>query len=99
MRRSKAAWADHTDAPILAAGAYLLGDEEVAVEQLRLGIERLRGVPVLAHACRRQLGVLLGGDEGRALLDQSEAFFRAGGAADSRRIACVLIPGFADLDE
>ena len=97
MGRSRRAWADHTDAPVHAAAAHLKGDADAAVKHLRRGVERLSGVPILAQACRHQLGALLGGDEGRELMEESEVFFRAGGAIDGSHLPALLIPGFASL--
>jgi hypothetical protein len=49
--------------------------------------------PTYVHAARRRLGILLGGDEGKALVAEADAFFRAGGAIDPERLVAVLLPG------
>jgi eukaryotic-like serine/threonine-protein kinase len=48
-----------------------------------------------AAAARRRRGLLLGGDEGRALVEEAEARLRAEGARDPARLASMLSPGEA----
>jgi hypothetical protein len=43
---------------------------------------------------RRIRGLLLGGDEGKALVAEADGFLRAGGATDPARLVAVLVPGF-----
>ncbi|MFI5309279.1 MAG: hypothetical protein ACHQ53_18125, partial [Polyangiales bacterium] len=67
-------------------------------------IEALRGMlaspqpPIAVHANRRHLGRLLGGDEGRAMVAETDALFRAGGVVDPERFADILSPGLSALD-
>jgi hypothetical protein len=49
--------------------------------------------PIYAHAVRRRLGVLLGGDEGAGLVADADAFLRAGGAVNPQLVVAILIPG------
>jgi hypothetical protein len=49
--------------------------------------------PIHAHAARRCLGALIGGDEGRGLIAEADAFFRAGGASDPERFVRMVMPG------
>jgi 1,2-phenylacetyl-CoA epoxidase PaaB subunit len=44
---------------------------------------------------RRQLGLLVAGDEGAALVAAADAFMRAQAVRDPGRVAATLAPGFA----
>jgi tetratricopeptide (TPR) repeat protein len=46
-----------------------------------------------ATALKRRRGALLGGDEGRALVEDADAWFSARGAKDPARFAATLVPG------
>ena len=46
-------------------------------------------------AARRRRGILLGGEEGRALVLAADAFFQEQGARDPGRLAAVLVPSAA----
>jgi hypothetical protein len=48
--------------------------------------------PVARHVTRRRLGELLGGDEGRRLLDEADRTLRTGGVVDPERFTAA-IPG------
>jgi hypothetical protein len=81
---------------VRAAAACTRRDRENAVHLLRqldAGPRPPGFGPIYAHAVRRRLGVLLGGDEGKALVSASDAFFRAGGTVDPERLVAMLLPG------
>jgi hypothetical protein len=46
-----------------------------------------------ATALKRRRGALLGGDEGRALVEDADGWFSARGAKDPARFAATLVPG------
>jgi hypothetical protein len=47
------------------------------------------------YALRHRLGVLLGGREGGALVDEADEFLRAGGVVDVARYLDGVMPGLA----
>lgn len=69
------------------------GDIEGAVTRLRRTLPSIEAVPLFFHAGQYRLGRLLGGDEGRLLLQRSDTFFREAGAADAERFVSALLPG------
>ena len=91
--------------PVSAAHVHLLraglarvdGDRDGALEHLDAaasGFDAL-GMVLLAAAARRQRGVVLGGDEGRALVEASEAVLAERGVGAPARYAAMVAPGFA----
>jgi hypothetical protein len=79
-----------------AAAACACGDRDRAVRLLREFDAAPRPAafgPIYAHTVRRRMGVLLGGDEGAALVAVADAFLRAGGATDPERLVAMLVPG------
>jgi serine/threonine protein kinase len=80
----------------LRAGIEARRDPARAAELLATAAERFaeRGLLLHAAAARRRRGLLVGGDEGRALVDGAEAFMRAQRIADSDRWTDLLVPGF-----
>ena len=68
------------------------GRPDEAVARLRATIAA--GAPPLwTNALRRQLGVLLGDEEGKQLITEADSFLRAGGVVDPGRFAATLYPG------
>jgi hypothetical protein len=55
------------------------------------------GMALLAAAARRQRGLLLGGDEGKALVIAADAWMTGQGARNPARIGAMLIPPFPEL--
>ncbi len=78
-----------------AAAACARRDREAAVVALRGILGAGRVPPVMRNATHRVLGALVGGDEGRALVQQADAFFTAAGVADPEPYAASLLPGIA----
>jgi hypothetical protein len=79
-----------------ATAACARGDHERAVHLLRefdSGPRPPYFGPIYTYATRRRLGVLLGGDEGRALVTEADGFFRKGGAIDPEHFVATLLPG------
>jgi hypothetical protein len=98
LRREKAPWSDALVALILAGVAVVGGDSAKATLLLREAIDRLHAVDmdIFAQAARRRLGQLLGGDEGRLLIQESENWMGAQGIRKPARMAAVFAPGFPD---
>ncbi|MFI5308715.1 MAG: ATP-binding protein, partial [Polyangiales bacterium] len=81
---------------VRAAAACARRDHERAVRLLReldAGPRPPGFDPLRTYAVRRRLGVLLGGDEGKALVTEADTFFRAGGTVDPERLVAALLPG------
>jgi hypothetical protein len=76
--------------------ANLEGPHAHAVEVARttLGqLHRVEASPVFYQMARRACGLVLGGDEGAALVAEADAFLRAGGCVDPERFTAVFAPG------
>ncbi|MCG8424481.1 MAG: AAA family ATPase [Proteobacteria bacterium] len=84
---------------LLRAGiAHTRRNSDAAIGHLRralLGFESAE-MALYAAAARRQLGILLGGDEGRELVQSAEAWMNGQDIADPDRMTAMLAPGFAD---
>jgi eukaryotic-like serine/threonine-protein kinase len=78
--------------------SHLQGDEDRAVKILREAIEAFKKsqFKLNAAATSRQLGRLLGGDEGRALIVQADNIMKREGIVCPDRVAAMLAPGFPD---
>ncbi|HWP36825.1 MAG TPA: AAA family ATPase [Gemmatimonadales bacterium] len=72
------------------------GDVERSAVLLREAATGFDAADMAAHAAaaRRRLGQLLGGDEGSALVETADGFFRAVGGRRPDRLASLLAPGF-----
>jgi hypothetical protein len=94
----RAPWSDALVRLILAGVAGVRRDTGKAILLLREAIERLYAVDmeIFAQAARRRLGQLLGGDEGRLLIEESEAWMDGQGIRKPARMAAVFGPGFPD---
>jgi eukaryotic-like serine/threonine-protein kinase len=83
-------------AALLAAGiASVAGDREKAARSLRTAIElgRRTEMSLQAEAARYQLGLLLGGDEGRALVKSASSALAAQGVRAPLRFVSMIVPG------
>jgi hypothetical protein len=94
----------HERDPVASGFAHLInasvhrerGDEQRAVEQLRLGIPYLEsfGLDLWVPSAKLELGRLLGGDEGRRLERDATAAFKAQNIRNPSRFVAMLMPGF-----
>jgi eukaryotic-like serine/threonine-protein kinase len=80
---------------VRAALARRAGDDDGATSILREAIAACEGAEIVAHAAaaRRQLGELVGGDAGAALIAEADAWMAAEGIRDPARFSRVLVPG------
>jgi serine/threonine protein kinase len=71
---------------------------EVAVRLLHEAVHGFAAadMPMHAEVARRRLGLVLGGDEGRALVTTAEAWLRDAGVQNPAAMTAMLAPGFAD---
>jgi hypothetical protein len=78
--------------------AHLEGNNDRAVAALRLALQLLDELGMIGPgmAARWQLGRLLGGDEGAALLDASRRWFNSIGTRNPERMAACGMPGIGD---
>ena len=93
-KSSKSSWAGRLAEPLDALACLLAGDETNAVAKLRVAARSLAPIPIMSELCTRNLGLLIGGDEGRSLVAQADAFFPARGVVDVARFASAVMPGF-----
>jgi len=89
------AWASPLAKVIRAGVAAVRGDEARSVDALRDAATGFAAADMLLHASavRRQLGALLGGDEGRALVDDAEAWMSTRTVTRYEEISAILAPG------
>jgi hypothetical protein len=90
------AWASAFAYLIESGAAYVRGDTAGAERLLAETVKRfeLAQMDLFAAAARRQLGRLRGGDEGRALVEQADAWMRAQEVRNPARMAACMAPGF-----
>ena len=83
-------------AKLRAAIAGVRGDDETAVFHLRQCITELERAGTLGvlSAVKRRLGLLLGGDEGAALVAEADGFFTSQGVASPARFGGTLLTGW-----
>ncbi len=81
---------------IRAAIAHQKGDEEAATAGLRDAVRAFDKLQykMYAAAARRQLGRILGGDEGRSLIERADVAMGEEEVVNPERIAAMLAPGF-----
>ncbi len=89
------AWSAVLAAMLAASVARASGDEAGAQAALRQAIDAAEGAEMALHAAasRRQLGVLLGGESGAAMVAQAEETMRTLGVRVPERYAQMLLPG------
>jgi hypothetical protein len=82
--------------PLIAGAGFavLRGDLDAAVDGYRAAAAGFDALDMMQVACaaRWRLGELLGGDDGRALIDQSRAALAAGGVVQPDRLIATFAP-------
>ncbi len=95
LERERVPWAGVFASIVRASVANHVGDRRRALDSLREAVERATAADLSMHASavRHQLGSLLGGEQGRALVaEATEAMAREGVRVPSR-MANRLVPG------
>lgn len=85
--------------PVNAAVECARGNLDRAVASLRSMLRDPKLAPLFAHAARRRLGELIGGDEGRTSIATADAFFTAAGVVDPQRYVAMLLPGVEEATD
>jgi len=96
IEKERMPWASAM-AKLLSAGvAQVREDRAAAAEWLRQAAGELDAADMRMHAmaARLRLGALVGGEEGRGLIDSAEKWMTAQGIADPKQMTAMLIPGF-----
>ncbi len=96
IEREGLGWATGTARLVEAGVEASRGDEEAAVARLDEAIALLDAshMGMLAVVARWRKGALLGGDEGRSLVDGARAFMAGHSVADAERVLDLTAPGF-----
>ncbi len=84
---------------LLDAGvAQLHDDGDACAQALRAAIEELEASSsaLLATVAKRRLGQVIGGDEGRKLIEAADAWMRDRGVANPERLTAMMVPGWND---
>jgi serine/threonine protein kinase len=96
LEGTKIAFAE-TLAQLVRAGiASSRGEDASARQRLTRAAEGFDALAMrsFAAAARRRLGVLLGGEEGRVLVDQADTWMRSQGVRNVARMVAMHAPGF-----
>jgi hypothetical protein len=98
LEREKNPWPVAIALLVRAGIAVLRGDRLGAAALLRDAAQRhdALDMPMEAAAARRRLGDFLGGEEGRALIEQADTELRTRGIVNPARMTAMLAPGFPD---
>jgi serine/threonine protein kinase len=96
LERSPIGWCGSASLLLRAGVAMVQGGRDAAIARLRQAIPGFEQVdmPMHAAAARRQLGRLLGGDEGETLVATADAWLRRQDVQRPDRFAAMLAPGF-----
>jgi hypothetical protein len=95
LDRERMDWIAPLASMVRAATANAEGDARGAAAALRVAIECAAATEMKLHmwSARRQLGCLLGGDEGDRYIDQADAAMQAEGIRAPARVAAMFLPG------
>ena len=98
LAKDKDPWPRAMAAAVRAAIAFRGGDPERAdalIDEAIRGFDAL-GLGMYSVACRRAQGLIVGGDRGKALIDEADTRLRAEGIANPARFVEAFVSGFAD---
>jgi hypothetical protein len=95
LEKERMGWTAPLAAILKAGAANAEGDRSGAVSSLRSAIDLARAadMSMYASAARYQLGLLLGGEEGRELVRQAHEAMTAQDVRRPDRLAATLVPG------
>ena len=95
LEREAMTWIAPLVSLLRAATAHAEGDRARASAALREAIECATAADMSLHAwcARRQLGCLIGGEEGDRLVAEADAAMQAEGVRAPARMATMLVPG------
>ena len=95
LEREGMPWIAPLASLVRAAIANAEGDAAGARAALREAIERATAADMSLHAwcARRQLGCLIGGEEGDRLVAEADAAMQAEGVRAPARMATMFVPG------
>ncbi len=96
LKRERLAWADGLAHAIRAGEQAVLDHTEAAIAELEVAGEHFAAAEMQLHVAgvRRQIGRLRGGDRGRSLVEESDAWMSGQGIRDPARMTAMLLPGF-----
>ena len=96
LERSRAGWAIVLARAIQAAVAVRRGDRSTALTRIEQAetLATSEDLAMIAAACRRRRGELLGGSEGESLVAAADADMRVRGVVNPARMANAWAPGF-----
>ncbi|MBV8232746.1 MAG: AAA family ATPase [Planctomycetaceae bacterium] len=99
LERERLPWTDALARLIRAGAASVQGDPDRAVHFLTVAAEGFEacGLELFAAATRRQLGRLLGGDEGRTLIARADDWMAGQAIRRPDRMTACLAPGFEKI--
>jgi eukaryotic-like serine/threonine-protein kinase len=98
LRKIGSPYARVVGGQLCAAMLIRRGERDDAIEALRATIAASELAEMAAHgaSARLRLGIVLGGNEGRALVEHAEQWMRDQGVADPTAFASMLSPGLAE---
>jgi len=96
IQREECPWGLAFVDAIRAALAHADSDDKPAIEHLARSAKAFEALNMrlYAQAARRQLGRLIGGDRGRALIQGADVWMASEEVQDPARMADTLLPGF-----
>ena len=99
LEREKLPWADAQAQAVRAGLAALRGRRDESIDRLRRTSELFRScdMSLCAAASDRRLGEALGGADGRALVDRSDALMLSESIRRPDRVADLFAPGFPSV--
>jgi serine/threonine protein kinase/tetratricopeptide (TPR) repeat protein len=92
--RERTPWSDALARSVLAGVAAVRGDRAQALDRLATAVDALKGVDMHLYAAsaRLRMGQALGGNEGRAIVEQVEAWMRGQGVKQPAHMAEIFVP-------